>query len=32
MEDFQKVLQKIKPVVSPKEIERFDKWRDEFGG
>ncbi len=31
-EDFVKVLENIKPVVSDREIERFRKWREEFGG
>ncbi|MHA1585254.1 MAG: AAA family ATPase [Promethearchaeota archaeon] len=31
-EDFLKVLEKIKPVVSDRELERFEKWRSEFGG
>ncbi len=31
-EDFINVLQNIKPVVSDSEIEKFRKWRNEFGG
>lgn len=31
-EDFINVLENIKPVVSDSEIERFEKWREEFGG
>ncbi len=32
MEDFVKTIKKIKPVVSQKEISRFLKWKEEFGG
>ncbi|MHA1512264.1 MAG: hypothetical protein ACTSRX_11170 [Promethearchaeota archaeon] len=31
-EDFINVLENIKPVVSDSEIEKFRKWREEFGG
>ena len=31
-EDFINVLQNIKPVVSDSEIEKFRKWKEEFGG
>lgn len=31
-EDFINVLQNIKPVVSDSEIDKFRKWKDEFGG
>ncbi len=31
-EDFIKVLENIKPVVSDSEIEKFNNWREEFGG
>jgi len=31
-EDFINVLENIKPVVSDSEIEKFQKWREEFGG
>jgi len=31
-EDFINVLENIKPVVSDAEIEKFEKWREEFGG
>ncbi len=32
MDDFIKTLKNIKPVVSEKEIDKFLKWKDEFGG
>jgi vacuolar protein-sorting-associated protein 4 len=31
-EDFMSTVQKIKPVVSQKELDNFMKWKDEFGG
>ena len=31
-EDFINVLENIKPVVSDSEIEKFQKWKNEFGG
>ncbi len=31
-EDFINVLENIKPVVSDSEIDKFEKWREEFGG
>ena len=31
-QDFINVLENIKPVVSDSEIEKFEKWREEFGG
>ena len=31
-EDFINVLKNIKPVVSDSEIEKFQKWKNEFGG
>ncbi|MHA1796340.1 MAG: AAA family ATPase [Promethearchaeota archaeon] len=31
-EDFLNVMKFVKPVVSEKEIRRFEEWRDEYGG
>ncbi len=31
MNDFNETMKKAKPIVSEKEIKRYDDWRDEFG-
>ena len=31
-EDFDQALRKIRPTVSDEEIQRFEDWREEYGG
>jgi SpoVK/Ycf46/Vps4 family AAA+-type ATPase len=31
-EDFEQALRKIRPTVSDEEIQRFEDWREEYGG